>query len=439
MCYNVRISWKRGKIMKKNMLDPNRRSRRLLIVEATVEYFISLCVTSTFLTAILNEMDVSASLQGIISAITSLACSVQLFAVFGVKRTYPCKRWVSILNLVNQLLFAVLYCVPMIDVSKEIKIAVFIGMLLAAYVCQHYLTPSRTSWQMSLVEDNCRGIFSAKKEIVSLISGMIFSQVAGILLDYYKAKDDMQACFIIFCITVTVLSLLHLAIMLMTKEPKPETVAPSKTFGEILHVVFDNSDLRRVIVFDTLFGIANVSLYFYSVYLTQTMGFSYTYITAVAIAHAIFRSVVSPFLGRMADKRSWATMLRLCMIVLAVGYVFFTVATPKTAIFLYPVFSLCYAFSLGGSNAGRTNLCLDYVNHEDRRYILGIKDAICGVLSFVATLGASALVSHVEGNGNTFFGIAVYPQQILFAISALMMLALAFFFLPKFKKPTRLM
>lgn len=415
-----------------------RRGRRLVIVEAAVEYFISLCVTSTFLTAILTEMDVSASLQGIISAITSLACSVQLVAVFGVKKTYPCRRWVSILNLVNQLLFAVLYCVPSIKVSGGVKIAVFIGLLTAAYACQHYLTPSRVNWQMSLVEDNRRGIFTAKKEIVSLIGGMIFSQIAGILLDYFKAKGDMQTCFILFGVTVTVLSLLHLFVMLSTPEPAPRETVPPKSFREILGAVFGNADLRRVIIFDVMFGIANISLHFSSVYLVQTMGFSYTYITAVSIAHAACRAIVSPRLGKMADQKSWAYMLRICMVVLAVGYVVFAISSPVNALYLYPVFSLCYAFSLGGSNAARTNLCLDYVKREDRRYILGIKDAIRGMIDFSVTILASLLVSYVEKKGNQLFGFTVYPQQILFAISAIMLIWLAFGFLPKLTKPARI-
>jgi len=419
--------------------DEYRRSRRLVILEAAVEYFILICVTGAFLTALMNYMDVPASLQGIINAITSLACSVQLIAVFGVRKTYPCKRWVSILNLVNQLLFALLYCIPVIEVSREIKIAAFIVMLCAAYFCQYYLTPSRVNWQMNLVEDNRRGVYTAKKEIVSLIGGMLFSQAAGILLDYFKEKGELNTCFIIIAVTVTVLSFLHLAIMLMTKEPEPEIKIPPKSFREILRVVFGNADLRRVIIFDTLFGIANVSLHFSYVYLTNTMQFTYTYITAIGIAHSLFRAVVSPFLGRLADRKSWAYMLRICMIVLAIGYAIYTVSSAREVLFfLYPIFSLCQGFSSGGSNAGRTNLCLDYVEHENRRYVLGIKEAICGVVSFLATVAASFVVTWVENNGNQIFGVSIYPQQLLFAISAVMLLALAFFFLPKLKKPSRL-
>lgn len=131
-------------------------------------------------------------------------------------------------------------------------------------------------------------------------------------------------------------------------------------------------------------------------------------------------------------------MLRICMLVLAVGYVIFAVCTPKTALYLYPVFSLCYAFAMGGSNSGKTNLCLDYAAQEDRRYILGIKSAISGTLGFCATLPASVLVETIEKNGNRLFGVPIYPQQLLFVFSACTLLFLSFFYLPKFQKPQRI-
>ena len=416
---------------------PYRRGRALVMVEAAVEYFIHLCVTTTFLTAILNEMSVGASLQGLIGAITSLACIAQLLAVFRVKKTYPCKRWVSLLNLLSQLLFALLYLMPVTPVAPALRLGCFIALLLAAYLCQHYLTPSRVNWQMALVDDNRRGSFTAKKEILSLLGGMIFSQAAGILLDHYKAKGDMQTCFYIFITVITVLSLLHFVIMLLTEEPKPEKKPPVKSFSEIIGLVRESRDLRRVILFDTLFAISGISLHYYTVYLTNTWHCTYTYITAVAVAHSCFRAVVSPFLGRMADRRSWAYMLRICMLVMAGGYLLFAAASAATVIWLYPLFSLCHAFSQGGSNAGRTNLCLDYVSREDRRYVLGIQSSISGVVSFLCTIPVSLFVELLEKRGNVLFGVVVYPQQILFVLSSATLALLAFFFLPRLSRPAR--
>ena len=225
--------------------------------------------------------------------------------------------------------------------------------------------------------------------------------------------------------------------MLMTAEPVPEKKPPVKSFGEILDIVRGSRDLRRVILFDTLYAVSCISIHYYTVYLTNTWHCSYTYITAVAVGHACFRAVVSPFLGRLADRRSWAYMLRICMLVMAGGYLIFAAASASTVLWLYPLFSLCYAFSMGGSNAGRTNLCLDYVTREDRRYVLGIQSSISGVVSFLCTIPVSLFVGWLEGRGNTLFGFTVYPQQVLFILSSLTLVLLALCFLPKLSKPAR--
>ncbi|MBQ9131207.1 MAG: MFS transporter [Clostridia bacterium] len=419
--------------MEENCFDTYKRSRFFYIVEAAVEYFIHLCVTATFLTAILNEIGVSAALQGIVGSIASLAYSAQLLAVFCVRKTYPCKRWVSILNLISQLMFALMYCVPMVQVSQGVKIGAVILFLLLAYGLQNYLTPSRTNWHMSLVEDNKRGVFTANKEIVSLVGGMLFSQCAGVLMDYFRERGQTQTCFILFAVTVGVLSFLHLYVMLSMKEPVPQNPAPPKKAKEILKTVFGNRALRTVILFDVLYEISVVSMHFSAVYVKNDLGYTYTQITLIAAVGAALRALVSRSLGRYADRRSWVALMRLCMTVSTVGFAIYTFCVPSSA-WLYVLFYLCYSFSMGGTNSGRMNLCFDYVAHEDRRYILGIKSTVSGLVGFGVSLLAAVLVENIEKNGNTLFGLSIYPQQVLFAATALMLTALVVFFLPRLEK-----
>ena len=420
-----------------------KKGRWFIIAEAAVEYFISLCITSTLLTALLNEMNVDPALHGIIGSITSLACISQLFSVFWIRKSYPAKRWICVLNLINQLMFLVLYCIPFVSISSGAKLAIFIGVLLGAYLFQHYLTPSRTQWHMSLVEDSHRGVFTAKKEIISLVGGMIFSQTAGILIDYFKAKGDMRNCFIIFASTIAVLALIHFYLMLSIKEPAPETQPKKKSFSEIMTLIFGSKKLRGVLVFDALMTVSSVSITFLSVYSMvneknpNTLGFSATFMAAIGIVHALFRAAVSIPLGKYADKRSWVSLLRLCLSVMTVGHLCLVFCMPQSgmlATVLSVAFYLCYAFSIAGTNSSLTNLCFDYVEHEDRRYILGVKNALSGVIAFATSLGFGAIVNLIEGRGNLLFGMTVYPQQLLSLISAVITLALVVFVLPTLKK-----
>ena len=282
-------------------------------------------------------------------------------------------------------------------------------------------------------------IFSFHMPLFFFVSGMLFSQGAGILIDYYKAKGDMKACFILFAITVLVLSLLHLVMISMIKEPKPLVEAPAKKFKDILATVFGTADMRRVILLDVLYSVGTVPLFFSMVYVTNTFKLTYTFITFVSLLHAGFRALVSRFLGRLADKYSWAYMLRICIIVLTAGFLIFAVSSHESIKLFYTIFSLCYAFALGGINSSRINLCFDYVECEDeKRYVLGIKDAICGIVAFFTTLAASWLVEYIEANSNVFLGLNVYPQQVLFVMGALILIFITVFLLPKFKKPKRI-
>ena len=208
-------------------------------------------------------------------------------------------------------------------------------------------------------------------------------------------------------------------------------------------LIFGNKKLRSVLVFDALMAVSSVSITFLSVYAMvneknpNTLGFSATFMATIGIIHALFRAAVSIPLGKYADKRSWVSRLRLCLSVMTVGHFCLVFCTPELGVgttVLYIAFYLCYAFSIAGTNSSLTNLCFDYVEHEDRRYILGIKNALSGIVAFLTSLLWGFIVSFVQGRGNMLFGITVYPQQILFAISAIITFVLVVFVLPTLKK-----
>ena len=55
-------------------------TRKSYIVEALLEYLVSILVSGTFLSAILKHIGVSDALAGIISSFTTLTCCAQLFS-----------------------------------------------------------------------------------------------------------------------------------------------------------------------------------------------------------------------------------------------------------------------------------------------------------------------------------------------------------------------
>ena len=85
-----------GKIMENNQgKDVYKRSRLLYIIEAALEYFISITVTGAYLATLTNSLGFSDSLTGILTSFVSLGCGFQIIAIFLANKR-PVKRCVPI-------------------------------------------------------------------------------------------------------------------------------------------------------------------------------------------------------------------------------------------------------------------------------------------------------------------------------------------------------
>ncbi len=128
------------------------KSRTFYILEAALEYFISILVAGSYLATLTSHLGMSDSLTGILSSFISLGCLFQLFSVFLKRRRV--KTIVTVLSVVNQLLFMLLYIIPLGGGEKQVKIVLFMAAIFLAYLIYNSVHPLKINWLMSLVEDS---------------------------------------------------------------------------------------------------------------------------------------------------------------------------------------------------------------------------------------------------------------------------------------------
>ena len=174
---------------------PCRRGRILYIIEAALEYLVSILVAGSYLATLTNELGFSDSLTGILSSFISLGCLFQLLSLLV--RPRRVKGLVVSLSIANQLLFLLLYVIPVVHLSPRVKTVLFVAFIFGAYFLYNLAHPKKINWLMSLVDDHHRGTFTAWKEILSLITGMAFSFGMGSLIDHFKAKNDLRTAFLL--------------------------------------------------------------------------------------------------------------------------------------------------------------------------------------------------------------------------------------------------
>lgn len=403
-----------------------KRSRIMYILEAAIEYFISILVASSYLATLTKELGFSDSLTGILSSVISLGCLFQLLSLY-IRRT-KVKRLVIILSIINQLLFMLLYVIPVINISSTLKTVLFVVFIFVAYLIYNIAHPKKINWLMSLVDDNKRGSFTANKEIVSLISGILFSFAMGALIDYFEEAGQIRLAFILTAVVIFGLMILHTLTMFFAVEKEmPKT--PSKNFKNILSELLKNRNIIRVAIVFVLYYVSYyISTPFYGTYQISELGLNLKFISAIVMCGSISRVLVSKFWGKYADKKSFAAMIEKCFIFLGLAQMCVILAVPNTGKIMFVLYYVFHGVALGGINSALINLIFDYVPVEQRADSLAITQAIAGFTGFVTTLLISPVVSYIQNNGNNVFGLPVFAQQFV-SVIALVVTIVAIFYI----------
>lgn len=400
------------------MNDPKvRRSRFMYIIEAALEYFISILVAGSYLATLTSELGISDGLTGVISSFISLGCLFQLLSVF-LKR--PRVKGVVIgLSVLNQFLFLLLYLIPLAGGGKQVKIAVFMAAIFVAYLIYNSVHPLKINWLMSLCEDKKRGVFTSQKEIVSLLSGMIFSFATGTMIDHYKAAGKIETAFILCGVTIFVLTVLHTLTMLFSVELPVESGETEKKnpLREMLGTLQDKTVVKVTVLFVIWHLATSSATPFYGTYLIKELGFSLQFVSILSIIYSLVRASVSTFWGKFADKNSFAVMVRLCLLIAGAGFFVNVFTVPSNGAVFYTIYYALSAVSMAGINSALTNLVFDYVAPATRSNALAVSQAVSGVVGFLTTLVVSGLVTYIQESGNTLFGLPVYAQQVVSAIA----------------------
>ena len=400
-------------------VDYYRNSRILYCIEAALEYFIAIMVGETYLAKIAGELGASDALTGILYAFVSLGSAFQIFAILLADKT-PVKRWVTPLHILNQLCFTLMYAVPLFSISKETKIVLFAAFLLLGQILANIANPAKINWFMSLVDNDRRGRFTAKKEILSLLGGMTFSFVMSNVIDRYEAKGDLRGAFLIGTLTVGTLMILHSLTLIFSREKTVER--SNRKISENLKKLIKNKPLLCVIGVSTIWYVANyMTVPFYGSYRINELGFTMTFCSILSITYSLVRSFFSTPMGKLADKKGFASMLSVCFLIQGGAYLVNVFSMPSNGKVMFALYYILSAIAMAGINSAQINLIYDYVDVEMRTGALALSHTISGLAGFLVTLAISPLVTRIQKNGNAVFGIPMYAQQLLSLFGVVMM------------------
>lgn len=405
-----------------------KRSRGSYMAQCTVEYFVSLLVTDAFLAKLLTHIGISDALTGVISSFITLAFVFQLLSIPLVKSKVSTKKIVMFFDTMSISFFMFLYFIPFLPVSKEIKTVLVVLSVLVAYITKYLILSLCFKWANAFVEPTKRARYSANKEIVSLVAGIIFTFVVGWIIDKFEALDNLEGAFLFIAIGVLVLNVCNfICLKMIKKEDESEHAGDSAPFSVVLKNTAGNKNFRSIIILTMLWDTSRYFIIgFLGTYKTKELLMSMLLVQTVNICGNIARVFVSKPIAKYSDKTSFAKGMKLGMWLEALAFLCVMFTTPQTW-WLIIAYTALHNCATAGTNQNSFNIAYSYVDSRFITQAMAIKNSIGGLCGFAAAAFAGKILAIVQANGNTLFGMSIYGQQLL-ALIALAILVVAILF-----------
>jgi len=406
------------KLRWKQHFDEYSSSRFSHILDAAFEYFQSILLAGTYLAKLTSSLGIPDSLTGILSSIIALGGTFRIASVYLFPKQ-PVKGRVMVFEVLNQLLTIALYLVPLWGLPSGAGMVLFAAVLILHHLMLNVSFPAKVSWMTGLIEDRRRGRFTAVKEMISLISGVIFTYSMGAVIDRYEALGSPEEAFPVCAWVLVALFVIRMVLLTVIRE-KPAPAAKKKTVGGMKEIL-SQPIMRRLVGLNVLIYVAQyITTPFLGTYQVNELGFSMTFVATLSMVYSAVRIAASFFLGAYADKKGFAQMMQICFGLLGMSFFMNIFTAPGNGKVMYTIYYALNAMAMGGMNSGATNLIFDYAPLEQRSQALAVYSSVGGLAGFLTTLAVSPLVSYIQASGNMFLGMNVYAQQVVSAISFVM-------------------
>lgn len=400
-----------------------KRSRNAYMMQCAFEYFVAIVVGGSFLTKLLGYVGFSDAAIGIISSLISLTCVFQLLSMLVVQRICNTKKYSMTLQAIGRLMFMSLYLIPFLPFAKEYRGALIVAGIVLAYLCYYLATAVTFKWGNSYVDPKKRAEFSAVKEMVSLILGMIVTMVVGYVMDAFEAADNLEGGFIFCAVAILIFATCDLTCLLLIKNDiKPKAKQETVPMKVVLQNTIGRKGFRNIIILSTLYNIAvYFSVGFLSTYRLNAheLAFSVATVELFNVLGSGVRFLISKPFGRYSDRKSFSKGIELGMSLAAASFVLSVFTMPETR-YLAVVQILLYHMASAGVGQNMLNITYNFVDMKYFVQASAIKSALGGLCGFGASLLGSALLTAMQEGGNQLFGLRVYGQQVLSLVTALL-------------------
>ncbi len=286
-------------------------------------------------------------------------------------------------------------------------------------------TPPWFSWMGDIVDENYRGRWFSKRQIITSFTSGILAVTASIFLGYSGRNGQVMIGFIILFTLAAISRLISWKTFQRQYEPKIKL--KKGYYFSFWDFIIDSpkNNLGKFTIYRTLLGFATaISSSLVAIYLLRNLGFGYTTYIIISLAEGIFSLLVMQWWGKFADKYGNYRILLICSILIPLIPIFWIFSSNPIYLFFIP--AIIGGVSWAGFNLAAGNFIYDNVCVEKRGLVISYYNMLIGIGTFLGAGIGAFLIKYLT--------TSIQPIIIIFIISAIARAIFAVWWVPKIRE-----
>lgn len=422
-----------------NMPNSRTVSRISYYALSALNYIALLLLSDVFFVDLMQYAGFDDAAIGIISSSLGFVTFVQLLLLF-IGHKIRRRKAVILFGFTGMaVMFVFIHIIALVPMDMQIKQILIVACLLIGRLLVNFASPVLAIFQYSFVSYQERGTVTATNSTVSLATAIVFTLAIGKVRDYYRETGNVEQGLIVTAVFLGIVTILTAISVLLMRDSstKAEESRPVSGVKDIFRNTLGSKSFLYMLLFYILWQVASfITNSFWGVYKLNELQYSIGTVQIINTACNILAMLLVRPLGKFADKHTHSLCLKFSLMGYAVSFAVGAFTSPDHA-WLAIVQALIAAVPGTIMCACFFNMLLEYVGPTYYMYGYALTNCISNVFGFGISFFAAWLLKTIQSLGNTLFGMTIYAQQILSAISAVMtlgLLAYAHFVLTKLPK-----
>lgn len=261
--------------------------------------------------------------------------------------------------------------------------------------------PAWFSWMGSLIGENERGKYFAKRNRITGFVGLLFMIAGAFLLQYYKDLGLTLMAFGILFALATTLRIISLIFLIKQYEPKIKVTDEDYfSFRDYLKKIRE-TPFGRFSIYSFFSRVAiGIASPFFAVLMLRNLQLSYLWFMAITISAVLFQLLFYPILGKASDVFGNIKVLRFSSFFIALTPLLWLIS--KNPVYLLIVPSIASGLGWAGLNLSSTNYIYDSVSQKKTSFgvtyyslLIGLGIALGSGIGSLLTLVSFPLIDNL--------------------------------------------